>query len=432
VGVIDADQETHRVQQDGASSASDGTEAPTGSLYDRSRFRSRLMKFAFLATGFGRRALLGVPPRTRSVLRLSFVLGTAAAFLAFHGPLLATRLVPVASLVVFVWLFVATVTGAMRVVGHADELAVLLGEPSGTLILTLSVGSIEIMTIGAVMLTGDANPTLARNTMFSVVMIVMNGLVGLALLLGGLRNREQEYNLRGVRAYLGVIGVLAVVGLILPNYTITTLGPTLSRGQQVFLISMCLSLYAVFLLLQTTRHRPDFAAVSALPEPVAEPGQALQHGRSKATAVLHHTGWMILLLVATVLLAQDLAVNLNTAIEVFGLPEALGALLIAVLVLVPEGVAAIRAARSNQIQRSMNLLLGSVLATLAMTIPAVIVVAMAGHTTLELGLPADGQVMLALTLFTAASTFGSGRTNVLQGAIHISLFLAYLLLIFIP
>jgi len=389
------------------------------------------MKFAFPARAWGE-ILLVVSRRTRGVLPLLFVLGTAAAFFAFHGQLLSTRLVPVASLVVFVWLFAATVTGALRVVGHADELAVLLGEPSGTLILTLSVGSIEIMIIGAVMLTGDANPTLARNTMFSVVMIMMNGLVGLALLLGGLRYREQEYNLRGVSAYLGVIVVLAVVGLILPNYTITTLGPTLSRGQQVFLISMCLSLYAVFLLLQTTRHRSDFAEVSPLAGPVADSVQAVEQGRSRATAVLRHTGWMMLLLVATVLLAEDLAVNLNTAIEVFGLPEALRALLIAVLVLVPESVAAIHAARANQIQRSMNLLFGSVLATLAMTIPAVIIVAMAGHTTLELGLPPEGQVMPALTLFAAALTFGSGRTNVLQGVVHLSLFLAYLLLIFIP
>jgi Ca2+:H+ antiporter len=390
------------------------------------------MNFAFLGTGFRRRPLSSALPGTRRALQLSFVLATAAAFLAFKDQLLSTRLPPAASLLVFVWLFAATVTGALRVVSHADELAVLLGEPSGTLILTLSVGSIEIMTIGAVMLTGEANPTLARNTMFSVVMIMMNGLVGVALLLGGWRYREQEYNLRGVSAYLGVIGVLAVVGLILPNYTTTSLGATLSQGQQAFLISMCLSLYAVFLLLQTTRHRSHFAEVRPLPGPAGEAEHAAQQGRARTTAVLRHTGWMVLLLVATVLLAENLAVNLNTAIEVFGLPEALGALLIAVLVLVPEGVAAIHAVRSNQIQRSMNLLLGSVLATLAMTIPAVIVIAMAGHTTLELGLPAEGQVMLALTLFTALLTFGSGRTNVLQGAVHLSLFLAYLLLVFIP
>jgi Ca2+:H+ antiporter len=373
-------------------------------------------------------------PRGRVLLRLAFVFGTAALFLAFHARLLSTGLPPVATVAVFGWLFAATATGALSVVAHADELASLLGEPSGTLILTLSVGSIEIMTIAAVMLTGDANPTLARDTMFSVVMIVMNGLVGLALLLGGLRYREQEYNLRGVSAYLGLIVVLAVLGLVMPNYTTTTLGPTLSRGQQIFLISMCASLYAVFLLLQTTRHRSYFAEIDSTPARVSKPSAPVEQGRvgARAKSVLHHAGWMVLLLLATVLLAEKLAVNLNTAIEVLGMPVGLGGLLIAILVLVPEGVAAIHAARSNQVQRSMNLLLGSALATLAMTIPAVVLIAMIGPTTLELGLPAERQVMLMLTLFLAALTFGSGRTNVLQGAVHLSLFLAYLLLIFIP
>ena len=141
---------------------------------------------------------------------------------------------------------------------------------------------------------------------------------------------------------------------------------------------------------------------------------------------------MILFLGMTILLAEKLAVTLNTGLETFGLPPALGALLVAVLVLVPEGVGAIKAALANHVQRSMNLLLGSVLATLAMTIPAVIIIAMAGHTTLELGLSPDGQVMLVLTLMISMLTFGSRRTNVLQGTVHLGLFLAYLLLIFIP
>jgi Ca2+:H+ antiporter len=305
---------------------------------------------------------------------------------------------------------------------------VILGEPYGTLILTLSVGSIEIMTIGTVMLTGEANPALARDTMFSVVMIVMNGLTGLALLLGGLRYREQGYNFPGVNAYLSLIVALSTLGLILPNYTTTTLGPTLSRGQESFLIAICLSLYAVFLMIQTTRHRSYFAEVL----PVAKPLQALSHGTGKRMTVARHAAMMIVFLGVTILLAEKLAVTLNTGLETFGLPPALGALLVAILVLVPEGVGAVQAALANQVQRSMNLLLGSVLATLAMTIPAVIVVAMVGHTTLELGLSPDGQVMLVLTLLTSMLTFGGGRTNVLQGAVHLGLFFAYLLLIFIP
>jgi Ca2+:H+ antiporter len=365
------------------------------------------------------------------VLRIAFVLGTAGLFLAFEHQLLSPSLAPAVGIVVFLWLFAAVVVGALVVVAHADELAIILGEPYGTLILTLSVGSIEIMTIGAVMLTGDANPTLARDTMFSVVMIVMNGLIGLALLLGGLRYHEQGYNFPGVNAYLGLIVALGTLGMILPNYTTTTLGPTLSKGQQLFLIAMCLSLYAIFLTIQTTRHRSYFAEAQPDARPVPEPLQPVHFGGGKRKAAVRHASVMIVFLGTTILLAEKLAITLNTGLETFGLPPALGALLVAVLVLVPRASGRSRR-HSNHVQRAMNLLLGSVLATLAMTLPAVIIIAMVGNTTLDLGLSPDGQVMLALTLIMSMLTFGSGRTNILQGAIHLGLFLAYLLLIFIP
>ena len=364
----------------------------------------------------------------RAALRYFFVFGTAGLFVLFDHQLLSPSLSAAISIAVFSWLFAAVVIGALTVVANADELAVLLGEPYGTLILTLSVGTIEIMTIGTVMLTGEENPALARDTMFSVVMIVMNGLTGLALLLGGLRYHEQGYNFPGVTAYLSLIVVLSTLGMILPNYTTTTLGPTLSRGQQSFLIAMCLSLYVAFLIIQTTRHRSYFAEILPVPETL----QPLSHGAGKRMTMARHTAMMIVFLGATVLLAEKLAVTLNTGLETFGLPPALGALLVAILVLVPEGVGAIEAALANQVQRSMNILLGSVLATLAMTIPAVIIVAMVGHTTLELGLSPGDQVMLVLTLLTSMLTFGGGRTNVLQGTVHLGLFVAYLLLIFIP
>lgn len=364
----------------------------------------------------------------RAALQFFFVFGTAAVFLLFDHQLLSPSLSPALSIAVFVWLFGAVVVGALTVVANADELAAILGEPYGTLILTLSVGSIEIMTIGTVMLTGAAHPALARDTMFSVVMIVMNGLVGLALLLGGLRYREQGYNLPGVNAYLSLIVALSTLGMILPNYTTTTLGPTLSRHQETFLIAMCLSLYAVFLIIQTSRHRSYFAEVPPSPEA----SQSLPLGARKRVTVARHTAIMILFLGTTILLAEKLAVTINTGLETFGLPPALGALLVAILVLVPEGVGAIEAALVNHVQRAINILLGSVLATLAMTIPAVIIIALAGHTTLELGLSPEDQVMLVLTLLTSMLTFSGGRTNVLQGTVHLGLFLAYLLLIFIP
>ena len=364
----------------------------------------------------------------RAAPRFFFVFGSTALFVVFDHQLLSPGLSPAMSIAVFVWLFTAVVISALTVVAHADELALILGEPYGTLILTLCVGSIEIMTIGTVMLTGEANPALARDTMFSVVMIVMNGLTGLALLLGGLRYREQGYNFSGVTAYLSLIVVLSTLGMILPNYTTTMLASTLSRGQQAFLIPMCLSLYAVFLIIQTTRHRSYFAEVLPVPEEL----QPLPHGAGERTTLARHTAMMIVFLGAAVFLAEKLAVTLNAGLETFGLPPALGGLLVAILVLVPEGVGAIEAALANQVQRSMNLLMGSALATLAMTIPAVIIIAMIGHTTIRLGLSPSEQVMLVLTLLTSMLTFGGGRTNVLQGTVHVGLFLAYLLLIFIP
>jgi len=364
----------------------------------------------------------------RAVVRYFFIFGTAGLFVLFGGQLLSPSLSPAISVAVFVWLFAAVVVGALTAVDNAEELAILLGEPYGTLILTMSVGSIEIMTIGTVMLTGHAHASLARDTMFSVVMIVMNGLTGLALLLGGLRYREQGYNLPGVNAYLSLIVALSTFGMILPNYTTTTLGPTLSRGQQSFLIAMCLTLYAVFLVIQTTRHRSYFAEVL----PLSERPERTVHGADKPLRVARHTAIMIAFLGATILLAEKLAVTLNAGLEMYHLPPALGGLLVAVLVLVPEGVGAIKAALANQVQRAMNILLGSVLATLAMTIPAVILIAIVGHTTLELGLLPEDQVMLVLSLLISMLTFGSGRTNVLQGTVHLGLFLGYLLLIFIP
>jgi Ca2+:H+ antiporter len=263
----------------------------------------------------------------RAALRPVFVFGTTVVALLFEHRLLSPAVGTAATAVVFVWLFAAVVVGALTVVAHAEELAIILGEPYGTLILTLSVGSIEIMTIGTVMLTGDANPALARDTMFSVVMIVMNGLTGLALLLGGLRYREQGYNFPGVTAYLSLIVVLSTLGLILPNYTTTTLGPTLSIGQQSFLIAICLCLYSVFLIIQTTRHRAYFADISDAPAS----SQPEARGNGRRLALARHAALMILFLGATVMLAEKLAIVLNTGLETFGLPAALGALLIAIL-----------------------------------------------------------------------------------------------------
>jgi Ca2+:H+ antiporter len=330
---------------------------------------------------------------------------------------------------VFMWLFAMIVVGSVAVVRHSDGLAVLLGEPFGTIILTLSVTSIEILTIAIVMTTGNPNPTLARDTMFSVVMIVLNGLVGLALLLGGLRHREQEYNLQGVIAYLSVIVSLAVFGLIVPNFTETTPGPTFSPGQEVFLIVMCLGLYGVFLAIQTTRH-PTFFVEVVHDEPGRKAFSYDAHRELLDVRTLpYHAVFLVGHLALVIYLAEKLAVLLNNGLDDLGAPPALGALLVAILVLAPEGLGGIYAALANRMQRAVNILLGSVLATLSLTIPSVVIIGLLHGTNVILGLDRVETVILALTLIVSMLTFASGRTNVLQGAVHVMLFLAYLMLI---
>jgi Ca2+:H+ antiporter len=370
--------------------------------------------------------LLRMLPVLREEPPLLALLPTVALFLVLHDRWLGDLSEPAWAAFLFVWLFAAIVWGAKAVVRHADVLAFRLGEPYGTLILTMSVASIEIVTVVVVMLTGKQNPTLARDTMFSVLMIVLNGLVGLGLLLGGLRYREQAYNLRGVNSYLSVIVALSVFGLIMPNFTTSTAGPTFSAGQETFLIAMCVGLYTVFLAIQTTRHRSYFIVEDA--REIAELESREEPPGARSTAA--HAALLVGYLVMTVSLADQLAVILNHGIEVLGAPPAFGALLVAILVLTPEGLGALRAALLNHLQRAINILLGSVLATLALTIPSVLVVGMLRQTSVTLGLSGVEGVMLALTLAVGIVTFSSGRTNVLQGAVHLVLFLAYLLLIF--
>ena len=366
-------------------------------------------------------------PLYRQEAALGVLAGTAAVFAALGHQTLAEQAESWLGALMFTWLFAVIVAGAAAVVRHADCLAELLGEPYGTLILTLSVASIEIMTLGIVMTTGEPNPTLARDTMFAVVMIVLNGLVGVALLLGGLRYHEQEYNLQGVNAYLSVIVALAVFGLVVPNLTSTTPGPTFSRGQEGFLIVMCIGLYAVFLAIQTTRHRAFFVH-PAQDGPATDAAGPDHHDAPGVRSVPVHVVLLAACLALVIFLAEKLAVLLNHGIEVLGAPPAVGALAVAVLVLAPEGLGGIRAALANRMQRAANILLGSALATLALTIPAVTIIGLAQGSTVVLGLDRVEEAMLLLTLLVSMLTFASGRTNILQGAVHVMLFLAYLML----
>ena len=369
-----------------------------------------------------------VVPAYRREAAFFVLAGTAVVFAALGKHRLAGGVETWIGALMFAWLFVVIILGAMSVVRHADCLASRLGEPYGTMILTLAVASIEIMTIGIVMTTGDPNPALARDTMFSVVMIVLNGLVGAALLLGGLRYREQEYNLQGVNAYLSVIVALSVFGLIVPNLTLSIAAGTFSRGQEIFLIVMCVGLYAVFLAIQTTRHRTFF--LDRLDEVPAAGGASVAHDPLLGVrSTPYHALLLAVDLGLVIFLAEKLAILLDHGIETLGAPPALGALAVAILVLAPEGLAGIQAARANRMQRAVNILLGSVRATLALTIPAGVIIGLVQGSNVVLGLDRVEEAMLVLTLLVSMLTFASGRTNVLQGAVHLMLFLSYLMLL---
>jgi Ca2+:H+ antiporter len=332
---------------------------------------------------------------------------------------------PAMVLALFAIICSVILAAAVAIVRHAEVLAHRLGEPAGTLLLTLVITGLEVAMVAFVMSTGADKPTLARDTMYAVVMLVLNGFMGLALLLGGLRHGEQPYNLQSANAFLVMILPLTVLGLVLPNYTRTTPGPTLSAFQMVFLSLMSVAIYAAFLFVQNRRHRgffmmPEEAADAAIAEP------ACQSPRSTR----YHATMLGCYGLPLVLLAKQMAAPLDAMVIKIGAPLALGGFIMAVLVLTPESIAAIRAALANRLQRSVNILLGSVLASIGLTIPLVIAVSLATGRALTLGLDAVDTVMLMLTLVTSVLTFSLPRTHLLLGCVHLLLFGAYLMLMF--
>ena len=347
------------------------------------------------------------------------VYATAAVFLLFD---LKEMSGPAWAAFTLVWLFAVMVGAAFAVVRHADCLAEIFGEPFGTLILTLAITVIEVLMISAVMLAGPDESSVARDTMFAVIMIVFNGVAGLALLVGGLRYHEQTYNLQAANAFLAVIIPLAALVLVLPNFT-SAPGGTLSGLHEGFLIFMSLALYGVFLAIQTLRHRHYFLERD-------EPEPAPLHPHLDLKPAAWHGALLVLYIVPIVLLSKQIAVPIDYAVTRVGAPYALVGFLVAALVLAPESLAAVRAAAGNQLQRSMNLLLGSVLASISLTIPAVLAIGMLTGRDVILGLDSIDLLQLVLTLAVATLTYASGRTNILLGAVHMLLFCAYVVLMF--
>ena len=321
----------------------------------------------------------------------------------------------------------AVLIGAvLAAVHHAEVVAHRVGEPFGTLVLAVAVTVIEVSLIVSLMLSdaGDAS-ALARDTVFAAIMIILNGIVGLCLMAGGLRHGEQRFTLRGVSAALAVLTAMVVLSLVLPNYVSSAPGPTYAPAQLVFVAIVSLFLYLMFVLVQTVRHRDYF-----LPAGDVEP-EAHVAPPSDQTAWAAF-GVLLVALVVVVLLAKGLSVKIEQAVMAAGLPLAVVGVMIAGLVLAPESLAAFNAARRDRLQTSLNLALGSALATIGLTIPAVAIVSLVLGLPLALGIGAKAMTLLALSLFVTTISLGTGRTTILQGVVHLVIFAAYLFTTVVP
>lgn len=316
-------------------------------------------------------------------------------------------------------------------VHHAEIVAHRLGEPFGTLVLALAVTVIEVALIFSLMLApGAEKPTLARDTVFAAVMIVGNGIVGLCLLVGGARHREQGYNLSGTAALLAVLVALATLTLMLPAHTTTIAGPSYNSAQLVFVAVVSLLLYGTFLFVQTIRHRDYFLPAEPLP---GEEREEVHADPPPASMAATSFGLLLPCLVAVVLLAKAISPAVQGAVADAGAPLATVGVVIALLVLLPEGLAALNAARQDRLQTALNLALGSALCTIGLTIPAVAALCLAMELPLVLGLAAKDQVLLVLTVALSILTLGTtGRTTVLQGVVHLVVFATFLFLTVVP
>jgi Ca2+:H+ antiporter len=311
-------------------------------------------------------------------------------------------------------------------VHHAEVVAHRTGEPFGTLVLAVAITVIEVALIVSIMLAGGADKaSLPRDTIFAAVMIICNGVVGLCLLVGGLRHHEQSFRVEGANTGLAALIALSTLSLVLPTFTTSAPGPTYTVSQLAFAAIASLTLWGVFVFVQTVRHRDYFLPVESANEDVHAQPPTNRHA-------LASFGLLLVSLVAVVGLAKVLSPSIERAVAAAGAPKATIGIAIALLVLLPETWAAIRAARANRIQTSLNLAFGSALASIGLTIPAVAVAAVWLSIPLELGLEAKDMVLLALTFLVSSSTLVSGRTHMMQGAVHLVIFAAFLFLALVP
>lgn len=326
-------------------------------------------------------------------------------------------------------LSIALLAAVFSAVHHAEVIAHRVGEPFGTLVLAAAVTVIEASLIISIMLSADGgSETLARDTLFATVMLVLNGIVGLCVILGGLKHGQQGFHVSGATAFLTVLITIATLTLVLPVFTVSAAGPVFTASQLILVSAVSLALYGVFLFVQTVRHRDYF-----LPKIHAEDedvhAQPPSNQQSAISAIL-----LVVALGAVVLLAKSLSYPIEAGVRGLGVahPGALVGAIVATLVLLPEGFAAVQAARRDRLQTSLNLALGSGLASISLTIPAVGAVSLWLGQPFVLGLGSKEIVLLLLTFVISIFTLGGGRTTVLHGAVHLVILAVFVYLLIVP
>lgn len=380
-----------------------------------------------------------IPAKTR--IRLVAVWSIVGIFMVFGDSWVGDAISSATATTAFVILLFTIVGAAFGVVKEADELAYKLGEPYGTLILTLSIVAIEVILISAVMLGPGVFPTIGKDSIFSVMMIIMNLVIGLCIVLGGLKYGEQEYNTQGTVSYLAMIIMLGGISMMLPNYIEGAGNGMFSQTQAITLSALILVLYSFFLFLQMRGYRHLYVQpkVDSMEILFAERHTATQSdnalnevNQGNNTEMLVRSAVLLAMVVPIVLLSHDMAVVVDYGINAADLPVSLGGVLIAFIVFTPESLTAVKAALNNEFQRAINLCHGAFVSTVGLTVPSVLIIGLITGKAVLFGLTATETVLFIITLLLSLMTFLGKRTTPMMGIMHLVLFVVYLMLIFNP
>jgi len=346
---------------------------------------------------------------------------------AFAVAVLLAAMLGVTGGIVVAAITVGLAVSVFAAVHHAEVVAHKVGEPYGTLVLALAVTLIEVALVVSLMVAGgEEAAALARDTVFAAVMIILNGIIGLCLVVGGAKHSQQSFSMDGVSAALVALATIVVMTLVFPNYTVTTPGPFYSPSQLMLIAAVSLVIYGAFVFTQTIGHRQFFLSQDEVDD-TQQHSPVPSNGATALSSVL-----LLVCLTAVVLLAKKLAPSLEAAVSRLGAPNAVVGVIIAGIVLLPEGLAAIRAARANRLQTSLNLALGSALASIGLTIPAVSVLSLYMHSHLLLGISPKSTALLMLSLFVTALVLRTGRTIILHGVALLVIFVVYLFTTVVP